>query len=212
MAKLHRISLWLVISTLCTFVPHLRAQARTDTGTNASITDEGVAIDAVLNQVQAALAQVQTTLQRQNIPPLESVVLTLETQYDAKGGPKLKFFVFSFGATWERQRSNQIVLTLKPPKPGTATQMGRTPGISDQLVEALTSAAEGIQASRQRTPPLVLDSLKTVIQFVVLTDITGQVDFQIVPVGVELKGDLSKKAIHSISVNYATEKPLDKPK
>src|SRR5437899_1704592 len=79
-----------------------------------------VAVDAVLKEVQLALATVQTQLADKSFPPLESVELTLETVLSKKGGGKFKLFIFSFGKTWEKERSQKLVLSLTPPKPYTA--------------------------------------------------------------------------------------------
>ena len=97
---------------------------------------------------------------------------------------------------------------MKPPSPKAATEsVSETGGLSDQLVDAIVSAATGIQAARSRKPPLSLDSMKAEFKFVVNTQTTGGVKFEIVPVGAELSGELSKKAVHTITVSFANQKP-----
>lgn len=170
-----------------------------------TVSDRGVAIDSVLSQIQRGLTQAQLTLadSQPRLPPLESVTLTLQTEFDKKGGPKFKLWVISFGQTWEKQSSNELVLVLKPPS-GTATEEVGTPeGLSDQLVDAIVSAARGVQAAKDRQPPLLLDNMKAELGFVVSTNTSAKVAFEILPVSAELGGDLSRKAVHKISISFA---------
>jgi hypothetical protein len=176
----------------------------------ATVTESGAAIDSVLAEVQNGLAVAQTEIEKLRMPPLESVTLTLQTEYNSKAGPKLKLFVLSFGATWERQRSNELVLKLVPPNPGKSVQMSKTEGLSDQLVEALVSVAVGVKDASNRKPPLNLESLKAEFGFVVKTSVNGAAKFEILPVGVELGGDFSKKAVHKIAVSFASPKTAGK--
>lgn len=169
-----------------------------------SQTEHGVEIDAVLTEIQKGLTQAQVEIQDAKLPPLESVTLTLQTEYVKKGGPKVKLYVITFGQTWEKDSSNTLTLVLKPPSAKAATEsVSSTGGLSDQLVDAIVSAASGIQAAKGRKPPLVLDSMKAEFRFVVNSQTSGGVKFEIVPVSAELSGELSKKAVHTISVSFA---------
>lgn len=165
-------------------------------------TQRGVAIDSVLNEIQRGLTQAQVEIADNKLPPLESVTVTLQTEYVKKGGPKVKLFIISFGQTWEKQSSNELTLVLKPPKKATEA-VGTHEGLSDQLVDAIVSAASGVQAAKDRKPPLLLDSMKAEFGFVVNTNTSGGIKFEIVPVTAELSGELSKKAVHKITVNFA---------
>ena len=165
---------------------------------------QGVAIDSVLNEIQRGLTQAQVTIADSKLPPLESVTLTLQTQrYDKKGGPKFTLFIISFGQTWEKQSSNELTLVLKPPQKTATEEVGTPVGLSNQLVDAIVSAARGVQAAKDRTPPLLLDSMKAEFGFVVNTNTSGGIKFEIVPVSAEMSGELSKKAVHKISVSFA---------
>ena len=169
--------------------------------------DRGVAIDSVLNEIQRGLTQAQLEIADNKLPPLESVTVTLQTEYVKSGGPKLKLFIISFGQTWEKQSSNELTLVLKPPPPKKATEaVGTHEGLSDQLVDAIVSAANGVQGAKDRKPPLLLDSMKAEFGFVVNTKTSGGIKFEIVPVTAELSGELSKKAVHKISVSFANPK------
>src|SRR5262249_17244187 len=133
----------------------------------------------------------------------DSVVLNLETEYNVQGGPKFKLLIFSFGKTWERQRSNELVLTLKPPKPSTEVQVSATPSFASQLVAAIVAAAQGVATAESGTPPLQLATLKAEFGFVVKESTSAGAKFEIVPVSADVKVDWSKKAVHTITVTFA---------
>src|SRR5215469_14163338 len=94
-----------------------------------SQTDRGVEIDAVLSEIQKGLLQAQLEIKDANLPPLESVTVALQTEYEKKGGPKIKLYIITFGQTWEKDTSNTVTLVLKPPSAKTATEsVGDTGG------------------------------------------------------------------------------------
>lgn len=164
---------------------------------------DGITIQEVLTEIQRGLSDAQQILVAAKIPPLDSVVLNLQTEFNVQGGPKFKLLIFSFGKTWERQRSNELVLTLKPPKPSTDVQVSATPGLADQLVTAIVAAAQGVKDAESGTPPLQLATLKAEFGFVVKESTSADVKFEIVPVTADLKADWSRKAVHTITVTFA---------
>lgn len=164
---------------------------------------DGVTIQEVLTEIQRGLSDAQQILVAAKMPPLDSVVLNLQTDYNVQGGPKFKLLIFSFGKSWERQRSNELVLTLKPPKPSAEVQVSTGPGLANQLVAAIVAAAQGVKAAESGTPPLQLATLKAEFGFVVKESSSAGVKFEIVPVSADLKADWSKKAVHTITVTFA---------
>ena len=164
---------------------------------------DAITIQEVLTEVQRGLSEAQQQLVAAKIPPLDSVVLHLLTEYNVSGGPKFKVLIFSFGKTWERQRSNELVITLKPPKPQVEIQATGTPGLATQLVAAIVAAAQGVRDAETGTPPLQLASLKAEFGFVVKESTSAGVKFEIVPVSSDVKADWSKKAVHTITVTFA---------
>jgi Trypsin-co-occurring domain 2 len=164
---------------------------------------DGITIQEVLTEIQRGLSDAQQILVAAKIPPLDSVVLNLQTEFNVQGGPKFKLLIFSFGKTWERQRSNELVLTLKPPKPSTEAEASAEPGLANQLVAAIVAAAEGVKDAESATPPLQLATLKAEFGFVVKESTSAGVKFEIVPVNADVKADWSKKAVHTITVTFA---------
>jgi hypothetical protein len=170
---------------------------------------DAITIQEVLTEVQRGLSEVQQQLVAARIPPLDSVVLHLLTEYNVSGGPKFKVLIFSFGKTWERQRSNELTITLKPPKAEMQVQSTGAPGLSSQLVAAIVAAAQGVKDAETGTPPLQLASLKAEFGFVVKESTSSGVKFEIVPVSSEIKADWSKKAVHTIVVTFAGKRAKD---
>jgi hypothetical protein len=165
---------------------------------------DAVTIQEVLTEVQRGLAEAQQQLAAGKIPPLDSVVLNLQTEYNVQGGPRFKLLIFTFGKTWERQRSNELVITLKPPKPSTEAQITATPSLASQLVAAIVAAAQGIRDAETGTPPLQLTGLKAEFRFVVKESTSAGAKFEILPVSANLDADWSKKAVHTITVTFAS--------
>lgn len=166
--------------------------------------DDGITIQEVLTEVQRGLSDAQQLLLAANIPPLDSVVLNLQTEYNVQGGPKFKLLIFSFGKTWERQRSNELVLTLKPPKPSTDVQRANTTGLANQLVAAIVAAAQGVKDAESGSPPLQLATLKAEFGFIVKESTSAGGKFEIVPVSADVKVEWSKKAVHTITVTFVS--------
>ena len=167
---------------------------------------QGVLIDQLLKEVQVGLAKIQNDLHGEGIPPLESVTLDLTAEVKKDVGGKINLFIVSFGHKWEKSRSQEIEVTLKPPKPSPLVAKG--PSVADELAKAIESAAQGVQAARSnKDVPLVASGLKVVLSFVVTGDTSGGAKFQIAPVTVDLSGDLANSAIQKITVVYQTPEP-----
>jgi protein subunit release factor A len=75
----------------------------------------GVVIDQLLKEVQIGLARVQTELQKEAIPPQESVTLNLTAEVRKTTGGKVNLFILSFGRKVERSQTQEIEVKLKPP-------------------------------------------------------------------------------------------------
>jgi hypothetical protein len=159
----------------------------------------GVVIADVLKQVQRALRIVADRTAGKGLPPLAAVTLTLQTVVVTAGGAKFKFLVFSFGRTWEKERSHDLVLTLAPPR----ARRGRTTReLADELADAIVEAAMGVKDGLAGSPPLALNALKVSVSFVVTKDASGGAAFTIEPVTFDLKGDLKTKAIHKVELSF----------
>lgn len=165
--------------------------------------DKGVVISELLTEVQKGLGEAQTQLADSGFPPLESVTLTLQTEVADRGGGKVTVVIASLGRVWDKERADEITLTLRPPKPYAPTPASAGPSVSEQLVEAIVASARGVQRAKRGQPPLVLDRFQATFSFVVKTQTAGGLGFKIVPVTAELEGDLQRVARHTITVTFS---------
>ena len=111
---------------------------------------KSLVIARVLSEVQRAVQNARIRTAGSDFPQLDAVTITLQTVIVKAGGFKIKFLVFSFGQTWEQQRSHEMVLTLKPTRAAGASV--RT--LADGLEDAIVDAAEGVKDALTGTPPL----------------------------------------------------------
>lgn len=164
---------------------------------------QDILLEELLSQVQVALLKVQKELKEKNMPPLASVTLNLTAEAKKDAGGKINLYIVSFGKKWEKDRTQEIEIVLKPPSPSTPLKVAAPPSVSDELQAAILSAARGVQKSRaDKDMPLVTNSLKVVLTFVVKGDLSGGLKFTIAPVTVDLSGDLANSATQKITVTY----------
>jgi hypothetical protein len=157
-----------------------------------------VVIEKLLAEVQKALLNAQKRITDASFPELDSVVLTLQTAMTLAAEAKVKFVVFTVGMSWEREESQELVLTLKPPKPPQAI----VSSLADQLADAIVAVAEGVHRAKTGTPPLGLDSLNVIVAFIVTYRLSAGGNFEIKPVTLELSGSLKKRAQHRIELKF----------
>jgi NTP-dependent ternary system trypsin peptidase co-occuring protein len=164
-------------------------------------------IDAVVGQVKQALAAIQTTLAGSGLPPLKQVKLTLQTVAAKKGGVTLKLWVINIGGTYEKDKTQQIDIVLTPPEPGAPAPVGAA-SITQELQDAIVSAAQGVKNAGSGPIPLKFNSLDIQLGFTVKGDVNGGAAIAIVPITVDFTGDLSKTAVQTLTVSFAVPSPV----
>jgi hypothetical protein len=175
-----------------------RTQSGKPAGTATVEEKKGPVIAKVLSEVQRAVQNAQLRTAGADFPQLDAVTITMQTAIVKAGGFKIGFLVFSFGKTWEQERSHEMVLILKPIQ--AAAVSVRT--LADGLEDAIVDAAEGVRDALTGTPPLSLQTFKASVSFVVIDDASGGGAFTIEPITLELKGNLKNKAIHKIDLTF----------
>jgi len=164
--------------------------------------DRGVLIARVIDEVQKALQRARANPAFSTFPKFKAATLTLQTVVTRTKGGQIKLWIFSFGKSWEKELSHELVLELTSPPPAA----DRTPGeptLADDLEVALVEAAQGVQNAGSGDPPLSLKDFKVTISFVVTEDGSGGVNgFKIGPVTLDMKGELKTKALHTIELEF----------
>jgi hypothetical protein len=84
-----------------------------------------------------------------------------------------------------REAVQEINLELKPPKPSDATAVL---SIKDTLATAIIEAAKSAKKASKRKPPLRLSKLTAKIRFIVKREVSGGVNFKLLPVTIKLGG------------------------
>ena len=156
-----------------------------------------ILVEQILSEVQKALQNAQGKINDPDFPELESVVVTLLTAITMAGGGKIKFLIFSFGMSWEKETSQELVYSLVPPPAGP-----KMASVADQLTDAIVDAAEGVKKAKTGKPPLVLDRFNALVAFLVIEEVSGSGEFKLQPVTLELSGKLKRKALHKIELKF----------
>jgi hypothetical protein len=187
------------------------SQAQSPTAAAAAMNAQVSSIESVIGQVKQAIAEVQTTLAGSGLPPLKQVKLSLQTVATKKGGVTLKLWVINFGGTIEKDKTQQIDIVLTPPPAGTAAPVGAV-SLTEELQEAIVNAAKGVQDAGKGAVPLRFTSLDVQLGFTVKGDLSGGAAITIVPITLDFTGDLSKTAVQTLTVSFATPTPSPTPK
>ncbi|MGF6859281.1 trypco2 family protein [Paraburkholderia sp. CI3] len=161
-----------------------------------------VEIRTVLSQIQQALANVQTTLAESNLPPLSEVTLDLQTVVKVKGSGSASLWIVTVGGSLEKDKIQQIVLSLVPPKPGNPKNVAAET-LTHALEQAIVSAAQGVKDANKGGVPLRPSKLSVTLQFTVEGNANGDIGTKITPITADFKGDLTKTAIQKLTVNFA---------
>jgi len=170
----------------------------------ANATQKQVQVAQLLSSVQLALARVQKDLAFEKMPLLKSVTLNLNAEIDKDASGKINLFVVSFGSKKTKSETQEIEITLTPPPADHPLNVSSiSPAITDRLVAAILGAARGVQdAENNKDVPLIFSGLKVVLGFVVKTGASGGAQFEIVPVGFELSGNVSAVSLQKVTVQY----------
>lgn len=169
-----------------------------------SVDDRAVTINTVVNEVQDALANVQTVLAQNQMPPLKEVKLSLQTVASTKAGGTLQFWIISFGDTWEKDKAQQLTITLIPPPAGTSHKVAAET-LTKDLEDAIVSVARGVKGSNVGTVPLELSTLEVQLGFTVKSDMSGGLSPKIIPITPAFTGDLAKTAVQTLTISFATK-------
>ena len=168
------------------------------------VSADGVEIKKVLVEVQKALKSSAGRLSTR-MPDLDSVTLTLQASVVKDLGGKISFFFISFGHSVQREATQELTVTLTPPKIEKSLAPP-PPTLAEQLVDAIVGAINGVQDARDGDPPLQMKSLELVVSFVVVKDTSGKGEFTIQPVTISLGGELKDKAVQKLKLVFKEKK------
>ena len=172
--------------------------------------NESVTIQAVVAQVKDALSNVQTKLTNNQLPPLKSVKLTLQTVATTKAGVKISFWVLTIGGSVQKEASQEVVLELVPPKPGNPANIS-SETFTKALEDSILNVAQGVQGADQGNLPLKLDNLSVTLGFTVTAEGEAGGKLTLAPVTLDISGQKDKKVVHKLEVSYGSASSEKKP-
>lgn len=160
-------------------------------------------LSAVIGQIEMALANANAEIAMKGgaAPKVKSADLALETTVSTKGGAKFKLLVISFGRSVSKERSQLITVSLVPKA---INKMAILPDSSfrKELQSLIVETSKGLVNSENGMYPLTVRQVTVELSFVLKSDGNAGVNFKIIPVTLELAGDLSKESVHKVRLTF----------
>jgi hypothetical protein len=164
----------------------------------------GTSLESVLVEVQGALQSAQDVLAASSLPPLQSVQLTLHTQAEKDATGKVKVLFIGFGGGPGTSASQEVVLTLVPPKPKPEARpaFAPAPTAAGTIVGFIQAAAQAVRAAEGGKPPLEARSLTLDLTFTVTQSASGGLQFDFGPVTASVAGDTRNSSEQRIKITF----------
>ncbi len=176
-------------------------------------------LSRVVCEVEQALDAYQQSddVDKGVLPKLATADFDFKTVVDTKGGPTINLFIFKFGATVEKQDTNEVDFQYVPKSLlKTAFEGGRTKSLQQELIDTIQSAAKAIvEQTKDPTPakdPLVFKQLSVTISYGVTWDINGGINAPISLVTLGASIDHSKNNVQQVKVVFSPPKPKEEKK
>lgn len=159
-------------------------------------------LSEVIGQIEIALANANTEIgAKGTLPKIRSAEITLETTVSSKVGGRFRLLVISFGKSVAKERSQQITVSLVP-KPNNKMNLAPDSSFRKELQSLIVETSKGLQNSENGMYPLSVKQVTVELSFVLKSDGDAGVNFKIVPVTLELAGDLSKESVHKVRLTF----------
>lgn len=175
-----------------------------------------VVTEMALNDYQAQAEASHGTANE--LPPLATADFDFKTVVDLKGGGGINLFVFTLGATKDKQTTTDLDFQYVPHPVAEigASAFGKdTKTLYQAIVDTLTEASKEIAKANEDTaapgkPSLDLCQLSITLSFGVTTDIQGgvKVPFQLITVSASL--DRSKNNVQQVKLVFKVKDPKAK--
>jgi hypothetical protein len=158
----------------------------------------------MIRETKVALLRVQEKAEAQNLPPLSSAVLELNTVQAVDASGSIKLLVIEIGGGPATEASTTVKLTLTPPAPGTGTDVAAgAPTLADGLAEAILAAARSLNEASKGKPPLIVSGLSVAVKFGIVRSANGGLALQFPPFEVRAGAKIKASEIQTVTVSYA---------
>ena len=169
--------------------------------------------EMALNDYQAQAEASQGTANK--LPPLATADFDFKTVVDTKGGGGINLFVFTLGATKEKQATTDLDFQYAPhpaEKLGLQSFGKDTKTLYQAIIDTLTESSKEIAKANETNaapgqPSLDLCQLSITLSFGVTTDVQGgvKVPFQLVTISGTL--DRSKNNVQQVKLIFKVTDP-----
>jgi hypothetical protein len=160
-----------------------------------------LSLDDLVRELKVALLQVSEATETQNLPNLESAVLEANTSMKVEANGTISLWVVEVGGGQNNEFASTVTLTLKPPPPGSSSNISAV-HLADVLKEAILSGARAIHAAAQGNPPLIADKLEASVRFAVQRDASGKLSVKFPPFDASVGGHITGAEVQTITVTY----------
>jgi hypothetical protein len=170
--------------------------------------DPSVLVSDLLKEIQRGVNDANTKITQDfnNVPPLDSVTLQLQTQTDFSGSGGINLWFIKIGGGSDKTSSTQMTVVLKP---ATVAKAVSNETLDQTISNALYAAAKGIHDSQVGAGalPLLVDSLTAEFAFTVKNNASGGIQFNLLPVGGNATVGGAKSNVQKITVKFGNPSP-----
>lgn len=158
-----------------------------------------VPVEAVIRSVKQALWVAQSELDTDELPPIHSAILQLETLHAPRRDGRSELIIAKAGTPFDRLRIQRLVLDLKPPRAPSSPVSARE--AEQDLAQLVVSASRAAAFSESEPNPLSLNLATTHLRFVVLKAGAGGLGFAISPLthDLDIAADQASAQVLTIS-------------
>ena len=108
----------------------------------------------LVREVKVALLKVAEAVEAQHLPKLDKAELEVNASIKTDGDGKVSLWVVELGASGNNEYASTVTLTLRPPPPGSSSNIAVV-HLAGALSEAILAGARAIQAAGEGNPPLL---------------------------------------------------------
>jgi hypothetical protein len=155
----------------------------------------------LVREVKVSLLKVAEAAEAQHLPKLDKVELEESTSIKTDADGKLSLWVIELGASGNNEYSSTVTLTLRPPPPGSPSDIAAV-HLADALTGAILAGARAIQEAGKGNPPLVADELVASLHFAIQRDGSGKIGVTFPPFDASVGASVGSAKVQTITVTY----------
>ena len=163
----------------------------------------------VVNEMKRSLQEAENATPPDFQLQLSSVTVELKTVVSTKYGGGLNLWIFSFGASQEKETASSVKIILgAPKKTGDTSAMGME---KFDLARAIVEAKKAYIAASNIDPALSNHELTVDISFLVKKSIEGGIKVELIPIGIDIGGKYLKSHEHKLTLIFRSRGSVARP-